>query len=209
MTTSFDNDHPWQDRLSEYVDGTLTDAEARALDEHLERCESCRAALADLRAVVEQLHGDQMDPVPPDAWSRIVPRLAVQRLANVAGSREPGSRLVAARTLRIIATAASLVVTLVGGVWIGALLCMARPQWSPPGWMHLRSRDSTHDAAALLRQSLVALDQELSETERALENQPASAASAGRERVERLRSTRLRLQAALDSLTSTAGRQGR
>jgi anti-sigma factor RsiW len=212
MTTSFDNDHPWQDRLSEYLDGTLTDAEVRSLEEHLVGCESCRAAIADLRMVVERLRGDQMDPVPPDAWSRIARRLTVQRLVNAPAGRERGSHLIAARTLRLIATAASLVVTLIGGVWIGAVLCMAQPPWSPPGWMHLRSRASTRDAAALLRQSLVVLDQELGEAQRAVGNQPASAAAAataGRERVELLRRTRLRLQAALDSLTSTAGRERR
>jgi anti-sigma factor RsiW len=229
MTTSFDNDHPWEDRLSEYLDGALTDDEARSLDEHLGGCESCRAALAGLRAVVEQLHGDHVDPVPPDAWSRIARRLTVQRpvkVPKVPGGRERASYPIAARTLRIIATAASLVLTLAGGMWIGALLCMARPQWSPPAWMHLRSRasmstpsrippsviqapnasDSTRGAAALLRRALVALDRELGEAERTLENQPAT---AGRERVERLKRTRLRLQAALDSLTSTPSRQPR
>ena len=54
----------WLDQLSEYLDGGLSSEEARALDDHLAGCGSCREALAGLRDVVARAH--ELGPVEPD-----------------------------------------------------------------------------------------------------------------------------------------------
>ena len=39
----------WTDRLSEYLDGDLAEAERQALEAHLGVCEDCAATLEELR----------------------------------------------------------------------------------------------------------------------------------------------------------------
>jgi hypothetical protein len=67
---------PFVDRLSEYVDGDLAAAEVSALERHLEGCESCRAAVAELRMVVERARALPDTPVPTDQWTALRARLA-------------------------------------------------------------------------------------------------------------------------------------
>jgi anti-sigma factor RsiW len=47
----------WTDRLSDYVDGSLSPAEARALESHLSGCPDCTVVLADLRDLVARARG--------------------------------------------------------------------------------------------------------------------------------------------------------
>jgi hypothetical protein len=225
MTNLFENDDPWQDRLSEYLDGLLTEPETRALEEHLQTCESCQTALAELRSVVERLHGDRLDPTPEGVWPRIASRLTRGQLTGDHRQRDirrRSARTPEAATLRRIAAAASLTLTLAGGIWVGAFLCVAGPAWSPPGWMHLKLResppspvrrpsstrqpanasDSILDAWTPLRRSLGALDQQLSDADSALRSQPENRAL--QRVVEQLVRERKNLQALLDSVTSTA-----
>jgi anti-sigma factor RsiW len=42
----------WTDRLSEYIDATLSESERGALEAHLSGCADCRATLEELRRVV-------------------------------------------------------------------------------------------------------------------------------------------------------------
>ena len=67
--------HHWTDRLSEYLDGDLAEAERAALDSHLVGCEECRATLAELRRVVARAQG--LDDAPPaaDLWPGIARRI--------------------------------------------------------------------------------------------------------------------------------------
>ncbi len=67
---------PFVDQLSEYLDGDLAASEGTALERHLERCESCRAALAELRRVVERAHALPVIPSPTDQWPALRARLA-------------------------------------------------------------------------------------------------------------------------------------
>ncbi len=67
---------PFVDRLSEYVDGELAAAEVTALERHLEGCESCRAAVAELRLVVERARALPVTPSPTDQWPALRARLA-------------------------------------------------------------------------------------------------------------------------------------
>lgn len=66
---------PFVDQLSEYLDGDLATAEVTALERHLEGCESCRSALAELRMVVEQARALPVVPSPTDQWPALRARL--------------------------------------------------------------------------------------------------------------------------------------
>jgi anti-sigma factor RsiW len=222
MTNLFENNDPWQDRLSEYLDGLLAEPEKRALEEHLRTCESCRTALVELRAVVERLRADPMDAIPEGAWPRIASRLSMSQLPSYRGSRERvrrSTRGLQAATLRRITTAASLVLTLAGGIWVGASLCIAGMVWTAPGWMHLpgavdrpfdrlpstravptNATDSIVDAWTPLRRSLAALDQQIADASRALRREPGN--QALRHVVQQLARERNNIQAMLDSVTA-------
>jgi anti-sigma factor RsiW len=219
MTNSLENDDPWEDRLSEYLDGLLTKPETLVLEEHLQTCERCRTALVGLHAVVERLHGDGVDRVEEGTWPRIANRLTRTHLDSTAraGRSSPGA--LQSTTLRKIAFAASIAATLAAGVWAGAFLRAAAPGWSPPAWMHLRTRasgrqpvsvpatgmpapnraDSIRDGWTQLRRSLAALDQQIAEAVNALKSQPAN--DALRRAVLQLARERQNLQALLDSVT--------
>jgi len=75
MTESHEH---WVQRLSEVVDGALSPEEARQARRHLERCESCRRTVEELRQV--SLQAAALPPVPParNLWPGIEPRLAAR-----------------------------------------------------------------------------------------------------------------------------------
>src|SRR5947207_5185090 len=66
----------WINRLSEYLDGELTDEERHAIESHLAGCPGCTATLDDLRQVVD--HARSIGPRPPraDLWPAIADRIA-------------------------------------------------------------------------------------------------------------------------------------
>jgi anti-sigma factor RsiW len=86
---------PWVDRLSEYLDGELTQAEREALETHLVSCDACAETLDDLREVVSRAHALEDAPPAEDLWPGIESRIA---------GRAP-ARLVAREGARSIATA--------------------------------------------------------------------------------------------------------
>ncbi len=67
----------WMNRLSEYLDGELAEAERREMEQHLFGCASCATALEDLRNVVERAR--RLPPLPPeqDLWPAIAERIGV------------------------------------------------------------------------------------------------------------------------------------
>lgn len=67
----------WTDRLSEYLDGELADAERMALEAHLATCADCTAVLADLRRVVARAQALDDRPPARDLWSGIAERIGV------------------------------------------------------------------------------------------------------------------------------------
>ena len=67
----------WTDRLSEYLDGELDDAERVALEAHLATCADCTAILADLRHVVGRAQALDDRPPARDLWSGIAERIGV------------------------------------------------------------------------------------------------------------------------------------
>ena len=66
---------PWIEKVSDSLDGLLSDDEQNILDEHLAGCAECRAIADDLRAVVAAAH--TVPPIEParDLWPDIAARL--------------------------------------------------------------------------------------------------------------------------------------
>ena len=81
----------WTDRLSEYLDGELTDEERRAVDAHLKACAACAAVLADLERVVARAQSVAGAARPPaaDLWSGIAARIDAGRDAQGGTTRTP------------------------------------------------------------------------------------------------------------------------
>jgi hypothetical protein len=67
----------WTDRLSEYLDGELDNAQRAELEAHLASCDACRTTLAELRWVVGRARA--MDERPParDLWPGIAGRIGL------------------------------------------------------------------------------------------------------------------------------------
>ena len=67
---------PWTTRLSDYLDGELSDAERRALERHLGACPACTAALTGLLQVVERARALPDRPPAAELWSGVAARIA-------------------------------------------------------------------------------------------------------------------------------------
>jgi Putative zinc-finger len=67
----------WTDRLSEYLDGELVDAERVALEAHLATCAECTTVLADLRRVVARAQALDDRPPTRDLWPGVAERIGV------------------------------------------------------------------------------------------------------------------------------------
>jgi hypothetical protein len=68
------------DRLDDYEDGTLSEAELHAIEMHLAGCDACRAAAARSRALLEKAASAEREMDPPrDLWPGIASRIAAER----------------------------------------------------------------------------------------------------------------------------------
>src|SRR5205809_5149458 len=65
----------WTERLSEYIDGTLPDAERAALEAHLAGCTACRTTLDELRRVVARARALDDRPPAADLWPAIAEQI--------------------------------------------------------------------------------------------------------------------------------------
>jgi len=116
----------WTDRLSDYLDGELSDQERRAVATHVAGCLECSRTLDELRAVVERAR--TLAPAEPsaDLWKAVADRIAAD------GERPVGSfgtrRRFSFTWPELIA--ASILLVLVSG-W--AALRMNRPAPSRAG----------------------------------------------------------------------------
>ena len=66
----------WSEKLSEYLDGELLDAQRGALESHLAICGDCARALEELKAVVARAGTLGDHPPTADLWGGIAERLA-------------------------------------------------------------------------------------------------------------------------------------
>jgi hypothetical protein len=96
----------WTDKLSEYLDGELSPADAAAVDAHLRECQACSAVLNDLKRVVARARSLDARPPQEDLWPGIAAR--TERIA------QPGRRV--SFTLPQLAAAAVLLMAISGAV---------------------------------------------------------------------------------------------
>ena len=96
----------WTDRLSEYVDGDLTETDRLDLEHHLESCSSCRTTVTELKAVVARARALEDLPPRQDLWPA------------VARSAKRPSRRVSISFVELMA--ASLFIAFISGltVWV-------------------------------------------------------------------------------------------
>jgi len=62
----------WSELLSAWVDGELRESERKALEEHLQNCQSCRQAERELRELKRKLEAIPVPPPEPEMWSRVL-----------------------------------------------------------------------------------------------------------------------------------------
>ena len=128
--------HLSEDRLNEYVDGSLDASAVPAVETHLATCERCRADAAALAGLVAAARGLPRSIVPDrDLWAGIESRIAA------ASRREPGAGHLRWRRVAL-ALAASVVLALGVRWWASAR--------RSPGWDYtaVRGRATIDGVAA-------------------------------------------------------------
>lgn len=100
---------PWIDRLSEYIDDELPDAERQALDAHLAACADCRAVLADLRGLVQRAAALPERTPAADLWPDIERRIRQVR---------PARRVISFSLSQLVAAALVLMALSGSLVWV-------------------------------------------------------------------------------------------
>ena len=113
----------WTDRLSEYADGGLSEAEQAAVEAHLETCRGCVDTLADLRRIMRRARVLGEHPPARDLWPGIAERI---------GAR-PRRRRISFSMPQLLAAGIALAVLSGGGAWLlhpapGGVAS----RWSPP-----------------------------------------------------------------------------
>jgi len=113
----------WTDRLSEYLDDSLTQAEREALDAHLATCGECRETLDELRRVVDRARGLDDRPPTKDLWSGIATRIGSSggtAVVSINSARTPAraGRRLSFSWPQAIAAGIALVAVSSGAVWL-------------------------------------------------------------------------------------------
>ena len=117
----------WTDKLSDYLDGELSEGETRAVTAHLRECRDCTAVLNDLKRVVARAQASGRTARPPqDLWSAVAERIDARHAPEAAaGLRSPVGTVTAFRgrasrrialTLPQLAAAAALIAAVSGGI---------------------------------------------------------------------------------------------
>jgi anti-sigma factor RsiW len=192
--------HQWTDRLSEYLDGELSRADADAVDRHLKDCEDCRATLEDLRAVMVRASALEDRAPAADLWPGIAERLpASTPVTPLSAWRRLATWRVSASVPQLAAAAVVLLLVGSGTIWVALgpgdggnrpaavtpVNAPAVPVASPAETYGaaIADLDAILDASRgaldtatvrVLEESLLAIDQAIAEAEAALAEDPAS-----------------------------------
>jgi len=100
----------WTERLSEYLDGDLAEAETAALEAHLVTCAACRETLAGLRRIVVRARSLEDRPPSRDLWSGVA--------ARIGAGTGPGRRRLSFSVPQLLAAGIALAVLSGGGAWL-------------------------------------------------------------------------------------------
>jgi len=110
---------PWTDRLSERLDGSLTEEERGLLDAHLVTCTECKSVLADLERVMT--HARTLPEIAPteDLWPGIAARVAAYARTDEAPRMRvrTASWGITMSWPQLVAAGLALVVLSGGGAW--------------------------------------------------------------------------------------------
>jgi len=70
--------HPWTDKLSDYVDDELASSDREAVEAHIATCDDCRETVAQLRRVMAR--AGALEPREPenDLWAGIAERIGAE-----------------------------------------------------------------------------------------------------------------------------------
>jgi anti-sigma factor RsiW len=99
----------WTDRLSEYLDGDLAEAETAALEAHLDTCAACKETLAGLRRIVVRARSLEDRPPSRDLWSGVATRI---------GAGPSRRRRLSFSVPQLLAAGIALAVLSGGGAWL-------------------------------------------------------------------------------------------
>jgi anti-sigma factor RsiW len=120
----------WIERLSEYHDGELSPADRELCEAHLAECESCRAALEDIREMTNLARADEDVVAPNDLWPEILAR--IQPDSAVVRPFRRAQRRHISFTLPQLALAASLLIAVSSGLaYLAAGRMLTRPVSAP------------------------------------------------------------------------------
>lgn len=193
--------HSWQDRLSEYVDGTLSPAERGECEAHLSECAECSGLVSDLRAVAGRATRLAASAPATDLWPGIAARIGKSDVVDLRRARRP--------RLQPWMAAAAVAVFLAGGALVVGIQQWTTPestpapvaatQPAPAGELTvlpaMARAEETYSRAesdlraildegrdrldpktvAVLERNLALIDSAIAETETALRDDPASA----------------------------------
>ena len=106
----------WTERLSEYIDETLSEGEHVALEAHLASCAACAATLGELRRVVARARALDDRPPATDLWPQIAAAIGLAPAAHpVASLAQRRARRRLSFTVPELAAAAIALAVLSGG----------------------------------------------------------------------------------------------
>lgn len=108
----------WTERLSEYLDGTLSGAERRDCERHLADCAECTATLDELQRVVARARALENSPPRADLWNGIAARIGVSRPGVTSLTEHRARRRIAFTVPQLMAASIALVFLSAGGAWL-------------------------------------------------------------------------------------------
>lgn len=117
-------EHSWQDRLSEYVDGTLGPLELAECEAHLARCSECTALMLELRAVARRAARLPVSAPHADLWPDIAARIGRPDVVDIRRARRP--------RLHSWMAAAAVAVFLAGGALVVGIRQLKAPETTQP-----------------------------------------------------------------------------
>ena len=112
----------WTDRLSDYIDGELSEADTSSLEMHLATCAACSETVVQLRAVVSRA-ADLEDSAPEtDLWGGIASRIKLGAgvgadVVDIERSAETRRRL-SLSVPQLLAAGIALMFVSAGSVWL-------------------------------------------------------------------------------------------
>src|SRR5260370_33896724 len=110
----------WTDRLSEYVDGELGVADARALEADRASCGDCRATLEALRRVVARGRALDERAAEADLWPEVATRSGLSPMAQRGAARvaAPSRRRLSFTVPQLLAASIALVLVSSSAAWV-------------------------------------------------------------------------------------------